>query len=847
VLLALVTGGAYAVPLDYWTFDTDAVSNELNQTVNSGTLGSAWNFGGPTNWLTDGAGNFVVSNHSGQTYRKLNPYGSPLTNGIYTLELKLDSWDLDSVTTGGTLTFSALSTQADANTIIAGIRVNVLDADTARMQMFGNFGGTPSSGFRNVDLSIADAGGIDLAIEFDLDANTATYYTNGVVLDSLIDFTGSQIEALQFNTSGLWTTNSTVSINEMGLSDDSSVVIDPWEKMEYFAFEDAAGLSFGANWANSGTLNSRWNFGGPGTIATDGAGSLVITNHDGQTFRKLPGAGTANADLTADQYATPFTNGKYRLELDLNSWSLDGTAVNSTMNLQLRPTQGSGSVAGINLKVQDAATARVQLFYDGVDAGNQNNFRNFDFPLTNATAQSFMIEIDYDTATVQYYTNGVPYTTDYQAFAGTQLGTLQFSCNGSWDLDHVVSIAQMGVYRFNTEAAPVTAVDFASGQITNNIQIEYFDVPLDLVTPAAELPDHTGQPIYAGLELDPVNGKTTGDDGGSYTNGASISFGSNGGAKLQWNGPFSNPPVIGADLGRYEEDDVATGIFLVKQEDFLNGLDTGKVFMDATNDTLKATVRLDTKENDNLFPLKRLKSGRFRWVVQDDGSFYISAEVTNLTSDTGSVELTDEALEVSWFNYDPTTSITNILGAASPALQDIEALGFWMSATVLTNDGIRRYPNMQCSSFEVSATKPDATTPTELYAEWIAGYPGVGLDDGLLDDAEPDGLDNLFEYAIDSDPTSTVNVNTPVQSQVSDGGTNYMEYIYFERDDAASRGLAYILTVATDLVIGDWSDGSVYEIGSGAAAVPDFIAITNRIPIDAEDNQFFRLQVELAP
>ena len=82
---------------------------------------------------------------------------------------------------------------------------------------------------------------------------------------------------------------------------------------------------------------------------------------------------------------------------------------------------------------------------------------------------------------------------------------------------------------------------------------------------------------------------------------------------------------------------------------------------------------------------------------------------------------------------------------------------------------------------------------------------------------------------------------------MTDGGTNYIEYVYFERDDAATRGLNSIITVTTDLMNTNWADGSGYEVGRGASEVPGYNAVTNRIPTNVEDRQFIRVEIELAP
>ncbi len=226
--------------------------------------------------------------------------------------------------------------------------------------------------------------------------------------------------------------------------------------LEFFDFEtDAAGTAFGPNWVNSGTLDNDWNFGGPGTIAANGSGQLVISGHNGQTFRKLPKKGTGNAAAAADQYATPFTTGVYLFELTYESWSLDPTAAQeNAVDLQLRPTQSSGSLAGIRMKLSDDSgsnMARVQMFFDSTDGGNQNGFRSFDLPLTGTGPESFAIELDYDNGTVNYFHNGVNTDSFANLNTSTALGTVQFSTSGTWDPDNTVSIEELGLSQVTVE------------------------------------------------------------------------------------------------------------------------------------------------------------------------------------------------------------------------------------------------------------------------------------------------------------------------------------------------------------------------------------------------------------
>lgn len=413
-------------------------------------------------------------------------------------------------------------------------------------------------------------------------------------------------------------------------------------------------------------------------------------------------------------------------------------------------------------------------------------------------------------------------------YSTTGLDALTKDNTGSWSMTVSVlpgTTSGMGGFELEYTVAQeelILAVDFSSSDILTAVHYEAGEFVLDLAgVPSLTEPEYTGQPIYAGLKLDPID---------PSTNSAAMSF-SGGAAKLQWNGPGG-----GDDTGLYEEDDVSTGVFMFKKEDFMNGMDAaGSVYMHATNDTLSATVDFDPKVP------QRLKSGSFRWVVLDAGQYYISDTVTNFTASTGGyVPVSGDALDISWNNYDPETSANAISSPATPTLQDIDALGFWLQATVLTNDGVRAYPRLGVGTFSAEAL---GSTPASLWNGWISGF-AVGANSNLLDHGDSDAYDNLQEYAWGGDPSDGDDTgNSPTQAALS-GATNVLEYIYFERDDAGNRGLTSSLEVGTDLVNTNWADGSPYLVGSGASGIPGYTAVTNWIPTDAEGKQFIKLDVQ---
>lgn len=592
----------------------------------------------------------------------------------------------------------------------------------------------------------------------------------------------------------------------------SAFALEPYEQWTFD--NDATNKSFNT-FANSGSLNSLWNFGTVAAMKTDGAGNFVIQNHTGQTYRKVPGKGTVNADATLDQYAVPFTSGKYRLEMDYSSWDLSSAAVGSELSFQAVSTNNGTVLAKIQLTVLDASTARIQLSGD-FTSGSAS--QDFDYGLSSTTGAAVAIEFDFDNDTADYYVNGVK-TNSFTDFQAAQLGQIVFFTE-SWAAESVVKINQMALQGPDI----LVAVDVDDSMVLSPAYKGDPTVTLDTSAPAIGTNDFSGQPFYTGLEEVDINGDPT-------NKAAAVTI-QNNGFKLQWNSP---QPSTGA----YAAGDVATAAFVFMKEDFLNGLNEGQIVMSEASDTLTAEVLFDPGAP------KRLSEANFRWLIKDAGQYYVSAPYTYTVS--GSEVITAEALDVTWYEYYPeTVSVSAISNTASPALQNIEAIGWQTDATVATNTGARYYAKLAVTAFSAGAGK-SANSPTSLWVDWTGGY-ALGANSNLLDHADSDDLDNLTEYAWGGDPTDgNSQGNAPHQSKVNLGGTNYMEYIYFERDDAAVRGLSSILEVGTDLVFTNWVDGSVYETGNGVSGVAGFNAVTNRVPIDTEAKKFIRLQIEFTP
>ena len=152
--------------------------------------------------------------------------------------------------------------------------------------------------------------------------------------------------------------------------------------------------------------------------------------------------------------------------------------------------------------------------------------------------------------------------------------------------------------------------------------------------------------------------------------------------------------------------------------------------------------------------------------------------------------------------------------------------------------------------FDFDVTNPGYTTikalrsPTDQYLDWAAVY---GLTDtnttaALTYDFEPDGMDNLLEYALGGNPTNSDKAAVyPTSGMVDISGTNYMGFVYNRRLDAASRNLSYDIVTTENLQTAWTTNGGPYETSSSTNNA-FFESVTNAIPTDTEKT-FIKLEV----
>lgn len=210
--------------------------------------------------------------------------------------------------------------------------------------------------------------------------------------------------------------------------------------LEYWEFNDLAGKSFSTTsnpngMVNSGDNASYWNFGGTsGTMQTDGNGNFVITGHSGQTYRKLP---------DDPGYANPYSTSKYRMEMDFNSWNLDGTVAGSSLGMELVDSSGA-RIASFLLGTDTSNNARFQ--FSGISNGALV-YQSEDVGLVNTTtAYAVAAEFDFDNNTLDFLLNGtsVRAITDFDA---TEFAQMKFFTNNPWSANSTVSLDSMGLHQ----------------------------------------------------------------------------------------------------------------------------------------------------------------------------------------------------------------------------------------------------------------------------------------------------------------------------------------------------------------------------------------------------------------
>lgn len=147
--------------------------------------------------------------------------------------------------------------------------------------------------------------------------------------------------------------------------------------------------------------------------------------------------------------------------------------------------------------------------------------------------------------------------------------------------------------------------------------------------------------------------------------------------------------------------DRVTGVFLWKQSDFLAG---SGVSDSVTLSSLSYTGRVNPGT---------ATGAEARWIIQQGSSYMISSNVT-LTASVAA-HPTSDLSSLSWFSYDPLTSMTSIGSAiVSPTFDAVTAAGVYLTAV---NGAATGGINIALSAFSAEGTVsaiPEPSTAASL-------------------------------------------------------------------------------------------------------------------------------------
>ncbi len=126
------------------------------------------------------------------------------------------------------------------------------------------------------------------------------------------------------------------------------------------------------------------------------------------------------------------------------------------------------------------------------------------------------------------------------------------------------------------------------------------------------------------------------------------------------------------------------------------------------------------------------------------------------------------------------------------------------------------------------------------YADWVEENSLTGADALNTADIEPDGMDNLLEYALGGDPKIDDAASIlPTAKYTSD----VLEYVYNRRVDADLRGLTYDVVINTNGLQLAWiNTGNSLETDSGPID-REFDSVTNVLPITGVGAGFINLEI----
>jgi hypothetical protein len=122
---------------------------------------------------------------------------------------------------------------------------------------------------------------------------------------------------------------------------------------------------------------------------------------------------------------------------------------------------------------------------------------------------------------------------------------------------------------------------------------------------------------------------------------------------------------------------------------------------------------------------------------------------------------------------------------------------------------------------------------------WESQYFGNATNALAFDDPDGDGLNNLYEYGLDGDPTNSADKGTaPIINVIG----SVVNYVYPQRNDAVNA-LLYYPEIADDLNVSVWTNQG-YSITGTNVTGGTLNFVTNEISPLSTKTKFIRLIIE---
>ena len=216
----------------------------------------------------------------------------------------------------------------------------------------------------------------------------------------------------------------------------------------------------------------------------------------------------------------------------------------------------------------------------------------------------------------------------------------------------------------------------------------------------------------------------------------------------------------------------------------------------------------------------------FDWIVNQTGasiSYPANGNIKNLPS--GSFDLwRDGALVIS--NSTEKTSSSQDIPLDDTTL--ISSIGF----TANKNDMIDwRINNLKVrdEAYIINQLSP--------YEIWASNY-GIIDEDNDLDN---DGINNLFEYGIGTEPLDSLDGPQRLPKLSKNG--EELSFIYYKRNDSELHGLGYFIESTSNLINNDWQTHG-FEQENIEIVNSEIVRVTNNVEI-LDNQKFYRMRINL--